>query len=212
MNGGEAQRGRGTPASPERNLPPHPAAAPPTPIRPTKQQKQPTAKDAPARAVSLAALRLEVQWKIARTTPCRELTQTSPRPPPTPPVAGPSGRGGGCLSDGGTDEAPPRADPARRTSDGDSMGGERRTSNRRADLGRATNGHTGTRRGRSSHAGRPPEGERALLRREGGAAPAATQPQRRTTNRQHNPRHERIDLTNPPPNHSAFRSRTCMSA
>ena len=58
----------------------------------------------------------------------------------------------------------------------------------------------------------PPEGERALSRREGGTEQAATQPQRRTTNRQHNPRHERIDLTNPPHNHSAFRSRTCMSA
>ena len=37
----------------------------------------------------------------------------------------------------------------------------------------------------------PPEGESALSRREGGTEQAATQPQRRTTNRQHNPRHEK---------------------
>ena len=82
----------------------------------------------------------------------RELTQTGSRPPPTPPVAGPSGRGGGCLSNGGTDEAPPRADPARRTPNGDFMGGERRTSNRRA-------GGQGTSNGKS-HGIAPPTGAR----------------------------------------------------
>ena len=35
-NGDEAQRGRGTLASPEWNLPPHPAAIPPTPSQTTK--------------------------------------------------------------------------------------------------------------------------------------------------------------------------------
>lgn len=59
-NGGEA-------LLPRRNGISHLTQPPPRP-RPSAspQQKQTTAKDAPARAVSLAALRLEVQWKIAR--------------------------------------------------------------------------------------------------------------------------------------------------